>query len=95
MNFKQLKEVDEVVGGLYQKNPKLREGKFGYAYKRFYDKNLKPLLDEIQEKMADCRVENAMVDEKTGHVLAGDDLQKATTIGDLVALAKAGVSGAN
>lgn len=37
----------------------------------------------------------AMVDEKTGHVLAGDDLQKATTIGDLVALAKAGVSGAN
>ena len=35
----------------------------------------------------------AFVDEKTGHVLAGDDLQKATTIGDLVALAKAGTSG--
>ena len=35
----------------------------------------------------------ALVDEKTGHVLAGDDLQKATTIGDLVALAKAGTSG--
>lgn len=37
----------------------------------------------------------ALVDEKTGHVLAGDDLQKAKTIGDLVALAKAGSSGAN
>jgi len=37
----------------------------------------------------------AMVDEKTGLVLAGDDLQKATTIGDLVALAKAAGSGAN
>lgn len=37
----------------------------------------------------------ALVDEKTGHVLAGDDLQKATTIGDLVAMATAGVSGAN
>ena len=35
----------------------------------------------------------ALVEEKTGHVLAGDDLQKATTIGDLVALAKAGTSG--
>ncbi|EIJ45478.1 hypothetical protein GWL_37930 [Herbaspirillum sp. GW103] len=32
----------------------------------------------------------ALVDEKAGHVLAGDDLQKAKTIGDLVALAKAG-----
>ena len=34
----------------------------------------------------------ALVDEKTGHILAGDDLQKAITIGDLVALAMAGVS---
>lgn len=37
----------------------------------------------------------ALVDEKTGHVLAGDDLQRAKTIGDLVALAKAVSSGAN
>jgi acyl carrier protein len=31
----------------------------------------------------------AAVDEQYGHVLNGDDLQKAKTIGDLVALAQA------
>lgn len=30
----------------------------------------------------------ALVDEKNGHVLAGDDLQKAKTVGDLINLAK-------
>lgn len=35
----------------------------------------------------------ALVDEKCGHVLAGDDLQKATTVSDLIALAKTGASG--
>lgn len=30
----------------------------------------------------------ALVDEKSGHVLAGDDLQKAKTVGDLIALAQ-------
>lgn len=31
----------------------------------------------------------AAVDEQYGHVLNGDDLQKAKTVGDLVALAQA------
>ncbi len=35
----------------------------------------------------------ALVDEKTGHVLSGDDIQKAINIGDLIALAKAKISG--
>jgi len=67
--YAQLKEIDEVVGGLYGKNPKLRDGKFGYAYNRFVTKNVKPLVDEMQEKIMDCRVENAMVDEKTKELL--------------------------
>jgi acyl carrier protein len=35
----------------------------------------------------------AMVDEKMGHVLSGDDLQNSKTIGDLISLAKAGIQG--
>ena len=37
----------------------------------------------------------AMVDEKMGHVLSGDDLQNSKTIGDLISLAKAGIRSSN
>ena len=48
--FEQLKEIDNIVGGLYTKNIKLKDGKFGYAYNKFYVKNIKPLLDEMNEE---------------------------------------------
>jgi hypothetical protein len=67
--FEQLKEIDSIVGNLYQKNPKLKDGKFGYAYNRFYAKNLKPIVDEINEKLTDSRIENAMVDATTKELL--------------------------
>lgn len=67
--LEQLLEIDNIVGNLYDKNPKLRDGKFGYAYNRFYVKNIKPILDDMQEKIVDVRIENAMVDEKTKELL--------------------------
>jgi len=67
--LKELFEIDEIVNNLYVKNPKLKDGKFGYAYKRFYEKNLKDVLEEMQEKMTDCRIDNALVDEKTKELL--------------------------
>ncbi len=67
--LEQLLEVDNVVGDLYAKNPKLKDGKFGYAYNRFYAKNIKPVTDEMQEKTADARIENAMVNEQTKELL--------------------------
>lgn len=67
--FEQLKEIDNIVGNLYAKNPKIKDGKFGYAYNRFYTKNIKPLIDEANEKIQDSRIENAMTDPNTKELL--------------------------
>lgn len=67
--FKELQEVDEMVGQLYQKNPKVKESKFGYAYKRFSDKNYFPILREFQDEIGLCRIENALEDKATKEVL--------------------------
>jgi hypothetical protein len=67
--FEEIKNIDNIVGGLYQKNIKLKDGKFGYAYNRFYAKNIKPTLEEVNEKITDARIENAMTDEKTKELL--------------------------
>jgi len=67
--FKELKEIDEIVGGIYARNPKAKEGKFGYAYNRFFSKNIKAIFDEIAEKITDVKVENAMVDKDTKELI--------------------------
>lgn len=67
--FEQLKEVDVLVGGLYQKNPTLRASKFGYAYKRFTDKNYSPLLDKFNEELENIRVEYALEHPDTKEIL--------------------------
>ncbi len=73
--FKELQEIDEIVGGLYKKNPALPNGRFGYWYNKFYKKNVTPILTEIGEKIADIRLDNAMVDEKTKEILYSEDKQ--------------------
>ena len=67
--YAELREIDEIVGGLYIKNPKTKDGKFGYGYGRFYSKNAKSISEELNEKIMDSRIENAMVDEKTKELL--------------------------
>ena len=67
--FKELQEIDLIVGGIYHRKPELRNTKFGYAYKRFVKKNYQPLVDEYQLELQDVRIENAMVDEKTKEIL--------------------------
>lgn len=67
--FKKLQEIDSVVAGLYTKNPTLKEGKFGYAYKRFYEKNYEKVLEEYRAELADIRIDNALEDEKTKAIL--------------------------
>lgn len=67
--FKDLQEIDGVVGQLYAKDATLQNSKLGYAYKRFVEKNYRPLLDELMEKLAIERVEYALTDEKTKEVL--------------------------
>jgi len=44
--FKELNELDTIIGNLYQTNPELKDGKFGYAYKRFSEKNFFPIFKD-------------------------------------------------
>lgn len=67
--FKELQEADQVVGGLYQKNAELKNSKFGYAWKRFTDKNYVPVVREFNEDLAALRVNHALEDKSTGEIL--------------------------
>ncbi len=69
VTFKFLQEVDTLVGSLYQKNPKLKDTKFGYAYKRFTDKNYAPLIREFNEELMNIRVDHALEDPTTKEVI--------------------------
>lgn len=67
--FLQIKESDQLVAQLYANDENLQKGKFGYAWKRFIEKNYKPLVVEINEKMDDARIDNALTDPNTGEIL--------------------------
>ncbi len=67
--FRELKEIDDIIATIYFKNPKLKETKFGYAYKRFYEKNVVPTLRNLQEQIQDVNVEHALEDKDTKAVL--------------------------
>lgn len=67
--FKELVEIDELVGAMYQRDPKLPLGKFGYAYKRFVDKNYLPALNDLQQEIGGVRIDHALEDQATKEVL--------------------------
>lgn len=67
--FKELWDLDNVVGGMYQENPELKEGRFAYGYKRFAEGNFYPMLKEYNLELSDLRIDNALVDEKTKALL--------------------------
>lgn len=71
--FKELQTIDTTVGGMYRRNPELRDTKFAYAYKRFHEKNYFPLLKELQEQINDAYINNALVDEKTQALLTDQE----------------------
>jgi hypothetical protein len=67
--FKELQEGDSIVAEAYRKNPKLKDSKFGYAYKRFSDKNYVPMVRDFNEELAMLRVKFALEDPATKEVL--------------------------
>ncbi len=67
--FKELREIDALVGQLYSKNPNIRNTKFGYAYKKFSQKNYNNLFQEFRDKIDYIRVDNALEDSNTKEVL--------------------------
>jgi hypothetical protein len=71
--FKEILEIDQEVAKLYKANENLKDGKFGYGYKRFYAKNLTPLLEKYQEGLQDIYVANALEDEKTKALIMEKD----------------------
>lgn len=70
--FKELSEIDIMIGGLYSKTPELKDSKFGYAYKRFAEKNYYPVNKEYGLVISDVRIDNALEDEKTKAILTSD-----------------------
>jgi len=70
--FKAIREADILVGQLYQATPGLSETRFGYAWKRFTDKNYIPALKKLQELINDARIDNALEDPITKEILRSE-----------------------
>jgi hypothetical protein len=71
--YKELVEIDKMVGDLYGKNPKLKETKFGYAYKRYYEKTFPKVHADYNQILADIRIDNALTDPQTQAVLLDNE----------------------
>jgi len=67
--FKHLSELDKNVGYLYGVTPSLGETKFGYAYKRFVEKNYKKIYQDYVNEITFIRIDNALEDQETKMVL--------------------------
>ncbi len=71
--FKELKDIDNVVGDLYAEDKELQKTKFGYAYKRFIEKYYIPAIQKFNEKIQFIRIDNALEDPKTKELLTDTD----------------------
>lgn len=67
--FKDLQEIDNLVGQFYQQHPEYRQSKFGYAYKRYSEKTYAPIVSEFRDELQAIRIENALEDKSTGEIL--------------------------
>lgn len=70
--FKELNEIDLLIGELYKQTPDLKNTKFGYAYKKFSEKNYIPTFKERNEKLTDIYIDNALEDETTKALIIND-----------------------
>ena len=70
--IEQLLEIDTVVGGMFRKDQTLKDTKFGYAFSRFYKKNIDPHIKEYREELQDLAVEHALEDKDTKALLVNE-----------------------
>ncbi len=70
--FKELSELDNMIAVMYAGDENLKNTKFGYAYKRFAEKNYYSVLKEYNEKLVDIRIDHALTDEVTKALLTTD-----------------------
>lgn len=67
--FKELNEVDTLVGKLYTIDPNLKKTKFGYAYERFVKMNFMPTWKERESEIQLSNLNFALEDKNTKEVL--------------------------
>ena len=67
--FKQLREFNLYAQFLMERKPEIKETKFGYAMKRFVDKNLTKPFNDFNADLDIVRIDHALVDEKTKAIL--------------------------
>lgn len=67
--FKQLRDFDVMVSQMYKENPELEKTKFGYAVKRFNEKNYIPHLKDYRTDIENAHIDNALTDSTTQAVL--------------------------
>lgn len=73
--FKELRELDNIIGMMFGADKNLPNTKFGYGYKRFYTKNLADPFTEYQNEIQDVWADHAMIDDKT-KVIVRDEGKK-------------------
>tara|TARA_R110002126_G_scaffold17316_5_gene67755 strand:+ start:1535 stop:1942 length:408 start_codon:yes stop_codon:yes gene_type:complete len=66
---KELLVIDDMVGVMYREDVELKNTKFGYAYGRFFDKNLAGVIKERTQDITEARITNALVAKDTGAII--------------------------
>jgi hypothetical protein len=67
--FKEIKEIDNVIGIIFKRNKELENSKFGYACKRFAEKNYVLVSRELGDKIQDIRILNALENPTTKEII--------------------------
>jgi hypothetical protein len=75
MTFKQMKNFNHIWNEMVRFQPSLAETKLGYAFKRFFTKNIEPIFEEYNGHIAMVRIENALEHKDTKAVLTKDDVR--------------------
>lgn len=70
--YKELKEILNTINSILSKDKELEKTKFYYAVDKFFKKNINPIQDEFNEKIADKQLEEALTDKNTGEILYGE-----------------------
>lgn len=74
--FKELNKFSNTVSNMLRRNPKLIDTKFGYAIKRFEEKNLTSLYSQYNSELTNVRIDHALVDKATGALLKDPEQSK-------------------
>lgn len=67
--FKELKKLNGTYIDLVKEHPSINNTKFGYAWNKFFNKNLEPIFKEYNSILIGLSAENGLTDKETGEIL--------------------------